>query len=71
MTAGVQEVEATQERVEDNCGEVTEKVMEQERYEMEPHGGEGQRGTEDTDEGGSRRSKRSSSSIEELEKLRI
>lgn len=37
VTAGVQEVEATQERVEDNCGEVTEKVMEQERYEMEPH----------------------------------
>lgn len=71
VTAGVQEVEATQERVEDNCGEVTEKVMEQERYEMEPHGGEGQRGTEDTDEGGSRRSKRSSSSIEELDKLRI
>lgn len=60
MTARVQEVKATQEGVEYNCGEVTEKVMEQGRYEKEPHGGEGQRGDEDTDEGGSRRSKRSS-----------
>lgn len=67
MTAGVQEVEATQEGVEDNCGDVTEKVMEQERCEMEPQGGEGQRGTEDTDKGGSWNSKRSSSSIEVLD----
>lgn len=39
MTAGVHEVKAAQEGVEDNCGEVTEKVMEQGRYEKEPHGG--------------------------------
>lgn len=67
VTARVQEVEATQEGVEDNCGDVTEKVMEQEKCEMEPHGGEDQRGTEDTDEEGSWKSKRSSSSIEELD----
>lgn len=42
VTAGVQEVEATQEGVEDNCREVTVKVMEQERYEKEPQGGVGQ-----------------------------
>lgn len=33
VTAQVQEVKATQEGVEDNCGEVTEKVMEQGRKE--------------------------------------
>lgn len=31
VTAGVQEVKATQEGMEDNCGGVTEKVMEQGR----------------------------------------
>lgn len=63
VTAGVQEVKATQEGVEDNCGEVTEKVMEPGRYEKEPHGGEGQRRGEDTDEGSGRRSKMSRRSI--------
>lgn len=70
VTAGVQGVKATQEGVEDNCGEATEKVMEQGRYEKEPHGEEGQRGEEDIDKGGSRRSKRSRSSIKKLDKWR-
>lgn len=51
MTAGVHEVKATREGLEDNCGEVTEELMEQGRYEKEPHREEGRRGKEDTDGG--------------------
>lgn len=51
VTAGVHEVKASWEGLEDNCGEVPEKVMEQGRCEKEAHGEEGQRGEEDTHKG--------------------
>lgn len=68
MTAGVHEVKATREGLGDNCGGVTEKVMEQGRYEKEPR----RRGRSERRRGhlqrGKRWSERSSSSTEELDK---